>query len=267
MNSRLSRSNLFTPIILDTLGFSIRIFAAGGELEGLRVVEKSNWNGLGIVCPRALLRIAKTRPEFKRPAVYVLVGPSEDGALPRIYVGEGDPAGLRIDAHATKKDFWTQVILFSAKDDALNKAHVQYMEARLIALANEVRRAELENSNLPDRPTLSEADRAEAEGFVPEMLLCFPLIGIHAFEQATIAPPQSTVLTIRGKGTTAHGFDTSAGFVVRQGSQAVANEVPSTQRYVSELRRVLLQKGIFKQQGDVWQLTKDYRFDSPSTAA
>lgn len=249
------------------LGFTIRIFAAAGELDGLQIVEKSNWNGRGLLCPRALLRLARSRKEFTKPAVYVLTGPSEDGTLPRIYIGEGDPVGPRIDNHASRKDFWTQVILFCAKDDALNKAHIQYLEARLVALANEARRAELENSNVPEEPTLSEPDWAEAEGFVREMLLCFPLIGIRAFEQAAIAVPQSTVLSIRGKGIIAHGFDTSAGFLVKQGSQIVAQEVPSTQAYVRELRRVLHEKGIFRDVGSAWEVTKDYRFDSPSTAA
>lgn len=37
-------------------GYSVRIFIPSGEPEGLRIVEKSNWTGLGLVFPRARLQ-------------------------------------------------------------------------------------------------------------------------------------------------------------------------------------------------------------------
>ena len=62
--------------------FSVRIFLPGGEPEGLRVVEKSNWTGQGVVFPRALFGEARQRPELKRTGVYVLWGPSEKAIFP-----------------------------------------------------------------------------------------------------------------------------------------------------------------------------------------
>jgi hypothetical protein len=35
--------------------FSLRIFVADGDPDGLRIVDKSNWIGKALVCPRALL--------------------------------------------------------------------------------------------------------------------------------------------------------------------------------------------------------------------
>jgi hypothetical protein len=35
--------------------FSIRIFMPDGQADGLKIVEKSNWSGRGVVCPSALL--------------------------------------------------------------------------------------------------------------------------------------------------------------------------------------------------------------------
>ena len=67
--------------------YSIRIFLPDGVPDGLRMVEKSNWSGLGIVCPRSLLAESKIRPEFARTGVYVLVGESETSGLPTVYVG------------------------------------------------------------------------------------------------------------------------------------------------------------------------------------
>ncbi|MGB9879341.1 MAG: GIY-YIG nuclease family protein, partial [Anaerolineae bacterium] len=74
-----------------SLGFSVRIFIPSGEPDGLRLVEKSNWNGQGLLFPRSLFSEARQRNELKRTGIYVLWGPSESGELPRVYVGEGDP--------------------------------------------------------------------------------------------------------------------------------------------------------------------------------
>ena len=36
--------------------FSIKIFFPGGDPDGLRLIEKSNWSGTGLMIPRALFR-------------------------------------------------------------------------------------------------------------------------------------------------------------------------------------------------------------------
>ena len=68
---------------------SIRIFLADGVPEGLRIVEKSNWTGRAVVASRSQLDRALAREELGQPGVYVLTGPSEEGA-PRVYIGEAD---------------------------------------------------------------------------------------------------------------------------------------------------------------------------------
>ncbi len=80
-------------------GFSLRIFLPDGTPDGLRIVEKSNWIGRAVVYPRALFREAKSRPEFNKTGIYVLRGPSEEGDLPTVYIGEGDPALPRLERH------------------------------------------------------------------------------------------------------------------------------------------------------------------------
>jgi hypothetical protein len=44
--------------------FSLRIFVADGDPDGLRIVDKSNWIGKALVFPRALLPQVKARPEL-----------------------------------------------------------------------------------------------------------------------------------------------------------------------------------------------------------
>jgi hypothetical protein len=248
-------------------GFSVRIFIPSGEPEALRIVEKSNWTGQGLVFPRAQFAEARKRPEMQRTGVYLLWGPSEAGQLPRVYVGEGDSVLARLDQHARQKDFWTHALVFTSKDQNLNKAHVQYLEARLVELATEAKRAELDNGNVPQRPALSEADAADAEAFLQDVLLCLPVVGMPYFEQAKGAASKARDLYLKAKGIEARGVDSAEGFIARSSSQAVKDEVPSIHAYLSELRRSLLAKGVLEDVGLHLRLTQDYVFNSPSTAA
>lgn len=251
-------------------GFSIRLFLADGLPDGLRIAEKSNWVGRGLICPRVRYADVRTRPDFQKTGVYLLVGLSESLQLPKLYIGEGDPAGSRLDSHSLKKDFWTYLVLFVSKDDTLNKAHVQYLESRLIALAKQAKRCELDNISTPELPSLSEADTADTEGFLDELLLILPVLGISAFESPKATPPAATILTLKGKGLVARGYEATQGFVVLKGSQAQLTEVPSVAEYtpyIITLRKSLLSNGILVTKPDCLELTQDYQFDSPSTAA
>jgi hypothetical protein len=248
-------------------GFSVRIYIPSGEPEALRIVEKSNWTGQGLVFPRSQFAEVRQRSELKRTGVYVLWGPGQSGHLPRIYVGEGDSVLPRLDQHAKSKDFWTHAAVFTSKDQNLNKAHAQYLESRLVALASEAKRAELDNSNIPQLPALSEADAADSEGFLGDLLLCLPVVGVRLFEKAKVARSKDRDLLLKAKGIEARGVDGSEGFIVRAGSQAVVKEVPSILNCFSEMRKSLLSQGVLKLDGDIYRLTQDYTFNSPSTAA
>lgn len=218
------------------------------------------------MCPRSELPTAKKRPEASKAGVYLLASPSAESEIPRVYIGEGDPILARLEQHAVKKDFWTYLVAFASKDDNLNKAHVQYLESRLIELAQAAKRCELENSNKPERPSLSESDEAECEAFLAEMLLCFPVVGIHFFEEPPTTSPRHE-LQVQAKGITAKGYDSPQGFVVLKDSQAVSEEVPSLHHSVSNFRKHLLASGVLTTQGSLYVFAQDYTFTSPSTAA
>ncbi len=247
--------------------YSIKIFLPDGDPDGLRTIEKSNWSGAGMVIPRALMAEAKGRRELARTGVYVLVGPPEESGLPRVYIGEGDPIKPRIEQHAAKKDFWTSCIGFTSKDENLNKAHVQYIESRLVTHAAAAKRCVLDNGNAPALPSLSEADAADAEGFLSEMMLCFPVLGLSVFTVAAPLQKAGKLLFIASKGVKAEGMETHDGFVVRAGSGAVKTEVPSCHAYLKELRAALVANGVLKSAGEGFVFAQDYVFASPSTAA
>ena len=269
-------------------GFSVRIFIPSGRPEGLRIIEKSNWTGRALTFPRAVLPEVRKREEITRTGVYILWGPSEDDELPMTYVGEGETLLRRLNSHAKDKEFWTHGVAFTSKDQNLNKAHIQYLEARLVEIAKQLKRCSLDNQNDPQPPTLSEADRADAELFLADMLLCLPVIGVNFFEEVEatepsgragqVAPfekngqtaPQSSgthQFVLDARGVKARGYAGGGGFVVRKGSQAVKDEVPSVHPSTIRLRRTLRENGVLHDTGGCYQFTQHFVFRTPSTAS
>ncbi|MGP9508165.1 GIY-YIG nuclease family protein [Halomonas sp. AOP43-D1-39] len=253
---------------------SIRIFLADGTPEGLRIVEKSNWTGRAVVANRSQLERALARSEMAQPGVYVLTGQTEDGAA-KLYVGEADALGDRIKQHVSGKEFWTRVVAFTSTNEGLNKANVRYLEASLLALAKTANQWALDNGTFPAPPPLSEADRADAEWFLAEMLVIFPLLGIDAFEAASsqaaassleqVEPPLTLYLNERG--AEGAGREVADGFVVLKGSLARAEETLSIHDYMREQRQLLQERGVLAPQDGKLVFTQDFRFSSPSAAA
>ncbi len=80
---------------------------ADGDPEGVRIVDRMNWTGVGVVFPRERWASARLRPELARTGVYVLVGYKEgDEDLPTLmhpliplhrHIGKKNPAdGLEL---------------------------------------------------------------------------------------------------------------------------------------------------------------------------
>lgn len=250
------------------LGTSIRIFLAHGGADGVWVVEKSNWTGKALMAPRTRYKDLRARPDLDGPGVYLLIGPTESGVPPdRIYIGETDDLPGRLDNHNKNKDFWNRAIVFTSKDANLNKAHIRHLEGRLITLAQVANRAEIENGNVGSMPPLSEPDTAEAEAFLAEMLLIYPVLGVQVFHKASQQPSSTVVLHLKGKDTRATGNEAPDGFVVHSGSLARAEVVPSIHAYGVQLRDGLVESGRLVPDGVHLRLTEDYVFTSPSTAA
>jgi hypothetical protein len=116
-------------------------------------------------------------------------------------------------------------------------------------------------------PSLSEADRAETEGFLADVLLCLPVLGYHFFEAPPSPEPTALEFVLQAKGIVARGYETATGFVVRQGSKAVKEQVPSIHAHLSELRTALVKRGVLVDRGPHYEMTEDYVFSSPSTAS
>ena len=252
---------------------SIRIFLADGVPDGLRVIEKSNWTGRAVVASRSQVAGAFERQELMQPGIYVLTGSTDDGA-PRLYVGEADVLRERLKQHVAGKDFWTRFVAFTSTNEGLNKAHVRYLESRLVGLAKAANQWALDNGTTPTPPPLSEADKADAEWFLAEMRVIFPLLGIDAFEDAATqarsvseAEQEMATLHLNERGAQATGREVGGGFIVFQGSRARLETVPSIHDALHELRNQLQERAVLTKDGDALVFTQDFRFSSPSAAA
>ncbi len=171
--------------------FTIRIFVPNGDPHGVRLIDRMNWTGVGIVFPRTKWSDARIRLELQRTGVYILVGSAEeDSNLPTLYIGQGDGVRNRIDSHVQSKDFWDWGIVFVSSSGGLNRAHVTWLEYALISRVNETNQCVLNNANSPQEPALMEAEKADTKGFLNEILQILPLVGLRAFEfPETVAVP------------------------------------------------------------------------------
>lgn len=275
--------------------FSIRLFSPSGAPDGILVASRDDWPGRAVIFPRALAGEVKGRKEYQQPGIYILVSSK------RMYIGEGDPVGDRIDSHVKHKDFWKKGVFFTAEGGRLNKAHVQHLESRLIALAKHAHRVPLDNANQPTVPALSEEEHAFTENFLHEVLLMLSLLGFWQFsldeedsddsqEDAESAPsaeesavvstgkraamyssiPKSLQFKLSARNADATLEVTEGGVVIKAGSR-VAD--PVTDRFeldapsYAALRRQLCEAGVIAQTTEGLVFTIDQFFSSGSAAA
>ena len=250
-------------------GRSVRLFLVDGTPQGLRTAEVGNWTGLALVCPRTdLSRLAK-REEVRRAGVYILVGPSEAiGLRWKVYVGEADDVWTRLQSHAGK-DFWTWVVMFVSKDLNLTKAHVRWLEAKLVGEALAASRVEVENGVEPGGGRLPEAEAADMETFLDNIRLLLPVLGVDMLAaDAQGSGAKALTLELAWDGAAAECVVRDAEFVIKKNSTARAKEVDSLSEGHRALRLRLKHAGVLQpRENGLLQFTTDYAFDSPSAAA
>jgi hypothetical protein len=280
--------------------FTTKLFAPSGSPDGVIVASRDDWTGRAIIFPRELVGEVKGRKEYSEPGVYLLV------SARKMYIGEGDPVGARIDSHVANKDFWRRGLIFTAEGRRLNKAHIQHLESRLVSLAKEVGRIGLMNGNHPKPPVLSEEEHAFCEIFLQQMLLTLPLLGFSQFLTATdpmddeeeeqededdnekindntfndtpsgkraslySSLPQGQIYSLDSLGTKATLATTNFGVLVQKGSQVRKNESTSFElrspNYAAQ-RRQLIEAGVIDQINGELIFTKDQFFSSGAAAA
>jgi hypothetical protein len=250
---------------------TIKLFLPNGDAKGLRTAEISNWSGKALAAPRTELDVLLARDELDKAGVYVLTGSNPMTNEPHAYIGEAEVIRERLKQHKGK-EFWVSAIVFVSKDENLTKAHVRYLESRLLAEATRIGRFTLEQ-NQAGGAKLPESDREDMEVFLSRIRQLLPVLGsdlLTPIAQIPSKPQAGGVLVCRIKGIEARGQRTADGFVVFKGSQAVLEERRSARErypYVLNTRRHLIDDGTLVSDGKVLNFTRDELFSSPSAAA
>jgi len=263
-------------------GRSLELFYIDGRPDGMLTAEMFNWTGHVLMVPRTQIGAALARPEAGYAGIYLLLGERDD--VPLAYIGEGEDISARIKFHDVDRDWWATAILVTTAGNKLNKAHVRYLEARLIEEARRIGRMPLENATNPGRPGLSEADTAKMEAFLENLLVVLPAVRVDMFIErarrepaATQAPAPSSapresprfILTLKKHGLTASAIVENGEFVVESGSRArlkwMGSETAGSG--YARLHEELLRGGVLSPAGDHCVFTTSYAFTSPSAAA
>jgi hypothetical protein len=250
---------------------TIKLFLPRGDAKSLRTAEISNWTGKAIAAPRTELDELLAREELEKAGIYILIGNDPQTNAPRAYIGEAEVNRERLKQHKTK-EFWVSAIVFMSKDENLTKAHVRYLENRLLAEAAQIKRFTLDQ-NQSSGSKLPESDREDMEVFLAHIRQLLPVLGSDILapiaQHATKGLPGG-VLYCRIKNAEARGQRTATGFVVYQGSSAVLEERPSAEShypYALSQRKQLIADGTLINKDGLLVFTKDAEFSSPSAAA
>ena len=249
---------------------TIKIFLVHGDPKRLRTAELSNWTGKAVAGPRSEIEDVLAREEAEKPGVYFLTGRDNETGKPTIYVGEAENIRKRIKRHLGK-DFWNHVVYFTSKDENLTKAHIRFIEGKLIELANQVGRALVING-VASGAKLPESDREDMEVYLGKVKQLLPVLGVDL-----LLPPITTTAEGAGarilycdiKGIQARGSLSPNGFVVLKQSHAVLTERTSAKKFIGphNLRERLKEEGALVEQSDRFVFTRDVEFSSPSAAA
>ena len=249
---------------------TIKLFLVHGDPKRLRTAELSNWTGKAIAGPRSELDGVLAREEAAKPGVYFLSGIDSESGKPAVYVGEAESIRDRLRDHLDK-DFWNHVVFFATKDENLTKAHIRYLEGRLIEQARSVGRA-MVTTGQSSGAKLPESDREDMEIFLDRIHQLMPVLGADALlpiDQAPEGQAEKRLLFCEIKGLRATGHLTPNGLVVLTGSQAVLKERASAHQwpYTLATRNKLIEDGTLVQDGDHLKFARDAEFSSPSAAA
>ena len=268
------------------LGRSVRLFLVDGTASGLTTAEIMNWTGHVLAGSRNGLPAFLKRPELDRTGIYFLTGPDpEDPDVLQLYVGESDNVRKRLIQHSKdrNKDFWERTCVVTSKDQNITKAHARYLEARLIAISNEVATATVINGTAPPPVALPEADASDMEFFVEQLQLIFPVLGLDFLRRpnaaaqmtpgATEKSGQADVaplfrLTSKKHGLEAQAREIDGEFVVFAESDAVKDWSSRSDHSYARRHGQLIKSGkLVPGDNDRLRFTEDVAFRRPSAAS
>ena len=262
-------------------GRTLNLFFIDGNPDGMLTAEIFGWTGHVLMTPRTQLVSALNREEAKSTGVYILLGEDENGPL--AYIGEAEDISQRIKRHDATRGWWSQAVIVTTTQRALNKAHAKYLEFRLVSIAKQVKKIPLENGNAPSEPSLSEAEKANMEAFLDNILVVLPALRIDFLstqrrnrDAASLNPEANEGIVRFELKSKKHNLHATARledgeFIVEEGSTSRGQWVGKNTQvhpYIKLLEELISQNIICKQpESEQFMFLDDYAFNSPSAAA
>lgn len=242
-------------------GKTIELFLVNGTPESLVTAELSNWNGKAIKIPRNEVQ-GCTRDDIKGAGVYFLFCQEEDGT-DSVYIGEAENVQDRLVGHLHSKEdyYWNTAVIFIGRD--LNKAHIRYLENRLVSITKECNRVKVLTKNTYQKTVLKESQIATLEEFIENIKVLINTLGYRIL----IPMPQVNDSTVLLRCHKAKGFISAGGLTVLKGSVVNDHDAPSFHVHgpgFFKLRHRLFDEGIISPD---FEFTMDYEFSSPSAAS
>ncbi len=257
-------------------GRSLQLYFVDGRPDGMLTAEVFGWTGHVLKFPRLQIKEAIGRHEVANTGIYILLG-SIDGQE-AAYIGESESVKTRLLDHESKKDWWEQAIVITSASNSLHKAHVQFLESRLVEIAESVGHTPLENHTRPARPSISEADISNMEGFLAVLNMVLPAIRVDMFMQKKRGKPEQKPIknpTLRAEfelhakkaSFSAKAIVAGGEFIVLAGSGSQKEWIGKHITNYQKLQAELIANGVITPKGTIGEFSENYAFSSPSAAA
>lgn len=270
------------------LGKSIRIYLKDGNVTGIKLAEVVNLTIQALSSPRSKITDLNKYfyKEINTQGVYFLIGIDDKSGKSKVYIGEAENVWERLKNHAVKKDFWSDVVLFTSKDENITKSHVKFLESRLVEITKQADRCLLGNGNTPTLSSLPFPDQDSMEEFIQNIKILNGVFGYKFLEKTIDNRIEETILKEKSSENTvikditeneielflkikdicAKAIQTNEGIVVLKDSEVSCGE--SKNYGYKTLRDELFSDGIIKknQEGKCF-FSKNHLFQSPSSAA
>jgi hypothetical protein len=271
------------------MGKSIRIYLADAEVGGIRHAEIVNWTGQALAFPRNKVPELKNWPEVRRQGVYFLLGPDEQSLQDAVYIGEAEIVAERVAQHHINKDFWTECVAFTSKDENLTKSHIKYLESRLVGRALAAGRYLVKNSSTPQESGLPRADKDAMDEFATYIRTLLGVLGHRVLDSVlSLAKPEVSIandvgtqsvpaagaladreksLSLKAGNIVAKAIRDTDALVVLADSLAAKQPAPSLSDGYRAVRQKLINTGALVDAGEHYKFLRNYPFPSPSQAA
>lgn len=167
---------------------TITVFLMDGDANGRIKASIENWTGLGYKIPRDMLDECTSIPYLNQSSVYFLFGSSNSSKNP-VYIGQavsrknGKGILARLKEHSLnpEKDYWTDAIVFTTKDNSFGPTELSYLENIFCNMAIKAARYEVKNSNDPNSGNITEEKESALNRFAAYTKLILGVFGYKVF--------------------------------------------------------------------------------------